>query len=136
MNSYQNRQDRSMGRYQNSCRSCHSQGSMPANPARQANHPNQMDSRSTSLCQMNQCQLLTYLNEVSFVVSDMLLYLDTHPNDQTALEFCREHISLRSQALKEYSSRFGPLTIDTADDNASTSWNWVETPWPWEGRLN
>lgn len=136
MNSCQNCQERSMGRYPNSCRTCHPQGNMPATPARQANHSNQMDSRRASLCQMNQCQLLTYLNEVSFVVSDMLLYLDTHPEDQKALEFCREHISLRSQALKEYASRFGPLTIDTADDNASASWSWVETPWPWEGRLN
>ena len=26
-----------------------------------------------------------------------------------------------------------PLTIDTADDEASESFLWVETPWPWEG---
>ncbi len=83
---------------------------------------------------MTQEQLFCYLNQVSFVISDLLLYLDTHPNDQQALQHCREHISMRKQALAEYARLYGPLTIDTANDNASESWNWVSTPWPWEGR--
>ena len=39
----------------------------------------------------------------------------------------------RVAALKEYAKYYGPLTIDTADDEASESFLWVETPWPWEG---
>ena len=84
---------------------------------------------------MTQEQLLRYIDQISFVVSDMLLYLDTHPDDQCALNFCREHISMRRQALNEYARLYGPLTIDTADDAASDSWLWVTTPWPWEGRM-
>jgi len=83
---------------------------------------------------MSKEQLLQYINEVSFVVSDMLLYMDTHPEDQKALAYCKEHIAMRKQALKEYARLYGPLTIDTADDAASDSWAWVCTPWPWEGR--
>lgn len=89
----------------------------------------------TDLSRMNQEQLLCYINEVSFVVSDMLLYLDTHPNDQRALDYCNDHIAMRNHALKEYAQLYGPLTIDTADDASSKSWEWVCTPWPWEGRL-
>ena len=37
------------------------------------------------------------------------------------------------EALKEYARRFGPLTIDTANDAASQSWQWIQTKWPWEG---
>ena len=65
---------------------------------------------------MNQEQLLTYINQVSFVVSDMLLYLDTHPTDREALAYCEDHIAMRNKALKEYAALYGPLTIDTADD--------------------
>ena len=75
---------------------------------------------STDLGAMNQEQLLTYINQVSFVVSDMLLYLDTHPTDREALAYCEDHIAMRNKALK---------------DASSESWEWVNTPWPWEGRL-
>lgn len=81
---------------------------------------------------MSQERLLCYLNEVSFAVSDILLYLDTHPEDAQAMAFYRENVAARKEALKEYARRFGPLTIDTADDASSTSWEWIEKPFPWE----
>lgn len=85
---------------------------------------------------MSQCHeqaaLLQFINEVSFAVNDMNLYLDTHPEDQKALAFMEEHIKLRKRALKEYAMKYTPLTIDTADDRQSRSWDWVMQPWPWE----
>lgn len=84
---------------------------------------------------MNQQQLLLYISQVSFVVYDTLLYLDAHPCDEKALACFQEHLSMRNHALKEYARLYGPLTIDTADDVSSKSWEWVSTPWPWEGRL-
>lgn len=77
--------------------------------------------------------LMKTINEVSFAVNDIQLYLDTHPEDEKALAFYRDHVKIRKEALKEYAARFGPLTIDTADDNCSRSWEWVLQPWPWEG---
>lgn len=82
---------------------------------------------------MSRTQLLNYINEVSFAKDEMLLYLDTHPCDKEALEFCRKHVEMRNKALKEYAKHYGPLTIDTTDDAASESWEWVMQPWPWEG---
>lgn len=85
---------------------------------------------------MSQCHeqtaLLQFINEVSFAVNDMNLYLDTHPEDQKALAFMEEHIKLRKRAIKEYAMKYAPLTIDTADDRQSRSWDWVMQPWPWE----
>lgn len=77
--------------------------------------------------------LLKEINECSFAVNDMLLYLDTHPCDEAALAYFMEHKQRRVDALKEYAKYYGPLTIDTADDEASRSFAWAETPWPWEG---
>ena len=34
----------------------------------------------------DRCTLLQQINEISFVVNDLNLYLDTHPTDTSALE--------------------------------------------------
>lgn len=94
--------------------------------------------RSGCGCQDNrpdQAELLNFINEVSFAVNDILLYLDTHPCDEEALAFYRENVAKRNAALKKYAKFFSPLTVDTADDAASDSWTWVTSPWPWEGGI-
>ncbi|MGI6070867.1 MAG: spore coat protein CotJB [Blautia sp.] len=76
--------------------------------------------------------LLQYIDEVSFAVYDVHLYLDTHPNDENAMAFFQTNIAARREAIAEYARLYGPLTIDTADDTQSSSWAWVEQPFPWE----
>ena len=78
-------------------------------------------------------QLLNMVNEVSFAVDDIKLYLDTHPEDEEALAFFKENVRIRNEALKKYADQYGPLTIDTGDDTCSRQWDWVMQPWPWEG---
>ena len=58
---------------------------------------------------------LSRINEVSFAVDDMLLYLDTHPCDRKALEYCDELVKERRKLLQEYAEKFGPLTIDCTE---------------------
>ena len=76
--------------------------------------------------------LLKKINEVSFAVDDILLFLDTHPDCQVALDFYRQNVAIRKEALSEYARLYGPLTIDTADDSCSRSWEWIQQPFPWE----
>lgn len=82
--------------------------------------------------QMNRNNLLNHINQVSFAVDDVKLYLDTHPCDQEALAYFQEYSRQRDLALKEYAKAYGPLTIDTADISCSDRWNWVDEPWPWQ----
>ena len=49
-----------------------------------------------------------------------------------ALAFFREKVELRKEALKQYAEQYDPLTIDTANDRMSRSFEWVMQPWPWE----
>ena len=77
-------------------------------------------------------KLLAWIDQVSFAVVEMNLYLDTHPEDEDALAFFREKVELRKEALKQYAEQYGPLTIDTANDRMSRSFAWVMQPWPWE----
>ncbi len=82
--------------------------------------------------QPNRESLLAWINQVSFAVNEMTLYLDTHPDDEDALTFFREKLKMRQEALETYARFYGPLTIDTANDNMSRSFQWVQQPWPWE----
>ena len=84
----------------------------------------------------NQCtareNLMNRINEVSFAVNDILLYLDTHPSDPAALQYFQEYTQLRKQALQDYAAMYGPLTVDLAIGSRG-KWNWIQQPWPWEG---
>ena len=74
------------------------------------------------------------INEVSFAINDILLFLDTHPHDQEAMEFYRKYARMRHDLLKEYAKYFGPLTVDTAYESDESKWQWVLQPWPWENQ--
>ena len=91
---------------------------------------NQMNSQMNR--QMNRRQLLNHINQVSFAVDDVKLYLDTHPCDTEALEYFLQMSRKRNEALKEYAAAYGPLTIDTAEDSCAERWNWINEPWPWQ----
>ena len=81
------------------------------------------------MMQMEQKNLRFYIDAVSFAALDASLYLDSHPDDPEALEYFHHFNRARQQALKEYSMRFGPLTLDTAQ--SSDRWKWALQPWPW-----
>ena len=44
-------------------------------------------------------ELLQKINEVSFAVNDITLYLDTHPCDEKALAYHEEMSEMREKAL-------------------------------------
>lgn len=75
-------------------------------------------------------QLFQYINQVSFAVDDIKLYLDTHPEDVYALEYYTKVRDARKRAVEEYNRRFGPLTADQV--MSKNYWTWVMDPWPWE----
>ena len=54
----------------------------------------------------NRKELFHHINEVSFAVDDIKLYLDTHPCDDEAMECFEEYSQLRNEALKEYAKHF------------------------------
>ena len=85
-----------------------------------------------NLCQLSQSQLMDIINKTSFAVNDIQLYLDSHPDCPKGLAYFHEHNQLRNAALKEYSRRFGPLTMETASEGSKGHWEWIHGKWPWE----
>lgn len=81
--------------------------------------------------QMNRAELLHWIDVVSFVVTDMTLYLDSHPEDAKAQEVFQKYLGMRKGALKTFAQKYGPLVVDSAD--MGNTWVWCDMPLPWEG---
>lgn len=93
----------------------------------------------------DRAQLLKEIGEVSFTITDLNLYLDTHPLDANALNAFTQAMTARKQLLKTYADNFEPLTMDCVcpdgnnQTNSSTKypgqhhWTWSDGPMPWEG---
>lgn len=81
--------------------------------------------------EMNRRELFEYINQISFAVDDVKLFLDTHHENQKALDYFQKYKEKRIEALKEYAEVYGPLTVDTVSEN-SDCWSWINEPWPWQ----
>lgn len=79
------------------------------------------------------CDLMAELKEeircCQFAITDLSLYLDTHPNDRRALCLHRNQCNHLRELSDRYQKMFGPLTITFP----CNKWRWLEEPWPWEG---
>ncbi|MDE5867197.1 MAG: spore coat protein CotJB [Lachnospiraceae bacterium] len=78
-------------------------------------------------------KLLHNISLMDFVIVEMTEYLDTHPADSEAIDYLKHYVRMKNQALREYASKYSPLTISTADASSCNEWPWATTPMPWEG---
>ncbi|NLT94122.1 MAG: spore coat protein CotJB [Clostridia bacterium] len=77
------------------------------------------------------CPLMRQLQEVSFALVELNLYLDNYPNNQQALADFNS-LSQKYQELKAmYEAQYGPLT-NFGYAPSQYPWQWVNEPWPWE----
>ena len=79
----------------------------------------------------SQKQLKRFIDEVSFAMGDVILFLDTHPCDEEALKCYEEYRKLREEAMEEYTKNYGPLLNDQVPP--ADKWKWALQPWPWQG---
>ncbi len=75
-------------------------------------------------------QMYRDIGIVGFVVTELALYLDTHPADRGALEYFNHYVRLKKQLEREFSQKYFPLTLDMAECN--NEWRWGAAPLPWE----
>lgn len=79
----------------------------------------------------NRENLLREVMAADFTVVDLNLYLNTHPNEMRSIAIYNDSVQ-RAQMLRDkYERLYGPLTIFSA--NLKNTWQWIESPWPWEG---
>ncbi len=70
------------------------------------------------------------LEELSFALDELRLFLDTHPQNAAALDFYNQVQRQREASMMNAQARFGPLAF--YQKTSPTSWEWVEQPFPWE----
>ncbi len=73
-------------------------------------------------------KLLRVVQAQDFILTDLALYLDTHPTCPHGLACYQAHKQLRDDAVAAFTAQFGPL----CHKDFSGSWDWVNNPWPWE----
>ena len=83
---------------------------------------------------MSKTDMLKEIQEYNFAAYDMLLYLDTHPDDKKAFEIFKSFVEKTKALTKEYEKNFGPLCAKSAA--GFSTFRWLESPWPWEREGN
>lgn len=73
---------------------------------------------------------LVELMALDFAVTELNLYLDTHPQDQEALGLYVSYIKLAKEGREKYTAKYGPL--DSAELVLEDGYTWLNDPWPWE----
>ena len=76
---------------------------------------------STPLCE---------LMALDFVIRELNLYLDTHPDDREAFETLQKCIRMRAEGHKRYTEQYGPVTV--SDLACADVYDWLDAPWPWQ----
>ena len=79
----------------------------------------------------NQKQLLHDIGIVNFVLTELTLYLDTHPHDRNAMEYFNHYNRMRNQMEREFSQKYYPLNLRLVE--CGSEWSWGSAPLPWEG---
>ena len=69
------------------------------------------------------------LQVMSFAIQELALYLDTHREDQEALQMYRAYQRAYAEGKKKYEKECGPLNHMSEADGR---YRWLDDPWPWE----
>lgn len=73
-------------------------------------------------------RMLKHLASYDFAVTELHIYLDTHPNDSAAAAALADYQKKSRGLRSEYEEKFGPLSASGIDGNR---WAWISDPWPW-----
>jgi spore coat protein JB len=76
-------------------------------------------------------KLLHRLQAADFVLVELTLYLDTHPEDLKAIEQFNQYAHFRRQLADEFERCFGPL-MQFGHSYSRYPWDWKNSPWPWQ----
>jgi spore coat protein JB len=76
-------------------------------------------------------QWMEELQAVDFVLVELTLYLDTHPQDQNAIHQFNQYAQQRKKIKKAIESKYGPLQ-QYGNSYSGMPWDWNNGPWPWQ----
>ena len=78
--------------------------------------------------EMSRKEIADKIKAYKFAITDISLFLDTHPEDEKALCLHRNYCKKLKDLMDDYQKMYGPLTIEYP----CKKWRWLEEPWPRE----
>jgi len=81
--------------------------------------------------------ILLQIQQIGFLLVDLNLYLDTHPDCKEALSDFSQLTERLHQLKAVYEQQNGPLkSFGHSTVSSDCYWQWVDesTPWPWENK--
>lgn len=75
----------------------------------------------------------TELQTLSFMIQELALYLDTHPEDKEALALYQKYQCMLHKGMMDY-NQSSPL--NHMCPSKGERYNWLNDPWPWEYAAN
>ena len=76
-------------------------------------------------------ELMINIGECSFIMHDLNLYLDVHPNDLKAIEKFTKFRDKLNELITKYERKYGPLSVKGIINKDKTPFEWVNKAWPW-----
>lgn len=74
-------------------------------------------------------ELLLKIQELTFKMIDLGLYLDINPNNNEIFSEYKETVDLLKKHKEKYENNYGPLCLESNINFNSFLWN--KDPWPW-----
>lgn len=116
-------------------------GNIPGScPSQRPGDPDEYreDTKDQNSRQQGRECLMLQIMEISFMLDDIRLYLDTHPEDKDGLQLLKQVIQKRKQLMKDFAEINFPLTMDCMADlyeknPESDCYCWNKGCMPWEG---
>ena len=79
---------------------------------------------------MDKDKLKHEIMALDFALADLKLYLNTHPDCVKSIELFNSIVEKRKVLFDTYQPLYGPLIAEMYSGSEG-SWDWVESPWPW-----
>ena len=76
----------------------------------------------------------TELQVLAFAIQELALYLDTHREDQEALELYQDYQRMYHECMMRYNENVTPM--NHRNPTSGKRYRWLDDPWPWEYAAN
>ena len=84
------------------------------------------------MVQNDRMRMLKKLQMYDFVLLELGLFLNSHPEDSEALKKFHMYQKKAEEARMAYTEKYGPISYRDISESM-TGWKWIDGPWPWEG---
>lgn len=92
-----------------------------------------MNNSISNATNMTKSELFRKIQELSFVKTELELFLDTHPDSKVAMDYYRDTVDALKGYMTVYQAEHGPIHAEAGV--MGDKWSWVDKPWPWQNDM-